>query len=479
VTSQPSWHRPLADGDTVLLAAALAMGVWQQRAALALVVVGGLTLVGRARAAVCCAVAVLAGGALGGQALAAFDDPPLGRYTGPAIVVADPLPVGRGLRVTLEIEGRRYDSWVYGSPRRRLSSIQVGDRVLIDATRQPLSGRQRAARVRHVVAGVQLHTIGDVLSGSPLDASNRRVRQSLRSAAESVMRSDHAALFTGLVIGDDARQSPSMVAEFRASGLSHLTAVSGQNVAFVIAAAGPLLRRLRPWWRWSATTAMILWFMALTRFEPSVLRAGLMAMVTATAFVTGRPQAAVRALSLTIIAAVCVDPMLVWSVGFWLSVGATAGTVVLSGPVADRLPVPSWLALPLGTTLAAQVGVALPSLLVFGRLPLVSLLANVLAVPVAGAVMLYGLPAGLLAGAAPWSAEVVLWPAEVGTRWVATVASLGARLEIPAPWNLAGWALVLIGLATRCGRGRCAGEKAVAATRVAGWRTDERALHHR
>ena len=81
-----------------------------------------------------------------------------------------------------------------------------------------------------------------------------------------------------------------MVDAFRASGLSHLTAVSGENVAFVLAAASPLLRRLRPWWRWAATLGLIGWFMTLTRFEPSVLRAGVMAMLASSAFVLGRQQ---------------------------------------------------------------------------------------------------------------------------------------------------------------------------------------------
>jgi competence protein ComEC len=45
-----------------------------------------------------------------------------------------------------------------------------------------------------------------------------------------VMPPDDAALFRGLVVGDDRAQSDAMIERFRASGLSHLTAVSGQNV---------------------------------------------------------------------------------------------------------------------------------------------------------------------------------------------------------------------------------------------------------
>ena len=93
-------------------------------------------------------------------------------------------------------------------------------------------------------------------------------------------------------------------------------------------------------------------------------------------------------------------------------------------------------------TLGAQIGVVVPSVLVFGRLPLVSIPANLLAVPVAGAVMLYGLPAGLLAGWLPWTAPVVMFPIRIGVRWVDTVAAIGARLEPDPPVQFVGWAIV-------------------------------------
>ena len=148
---------------------------------------------------------------------------------------------------------------------------------------------------------------------------------------------------------------------------------------------------------------MIAWFVALTRFEPSILRAGAMAALSATAFLTGRERSPVRLLSIAVLALVLIDPLLVWSVGFWLSVGATAGVCAIGPVLARRFSRLGPLATPLGITLGAQIGVMLPSLLVFGRLPLVSVPANLLAVPVAGAVMLYGLPAALVAGLLPAS----------------------------------------------------------------------------
>src|SRR5690606_11235808 len=90
------------------------------------------------------------------------------------------------------------------------------------------------------------------------------------------------------------------------------------------------------------------------------------------------------------------------------------------------------LALPLAVTLGAQIGVALPSLLVFGRLSLVGIVANLVAVPVAGLVMLYGLPAALATALLPVGDHVVMFPVGVGVRIVDAVAKVGAAVE-PSP----------------------------------------------
>ena len=104
--------------------------------------------------------------------------------------------------------------------------------------------------------------------------------------------------------------------------------------------------------------------------------------------------------------------------------------------------------MPVAVTLGAQLGVALPSLLVFGRLSLVGTVANLVAVPVAGLVMLYGLPACLLGGAVPVLAPVVVAPVGWGTRWVDAVATVAARLEPPAPWSAIGWVVLVLTVTT-------------------------------
>ena len=148
------------------------------------------------------------------------------------------------------------------------------------------------------------------------------------------------------------------------------------------------------------------------------------------------------------VALLLLDPLLAWSVGFWLSVGATGGVTGVAPRLALRLRGLGPLAMPVAVTLGAQLGVALPSLLVFGRLSLVGTVANLVAVPVAGLVMLYGLPACLLGGAVPVLAPVVVAPVGWGTRWVDAVATVAARLEPPAPWSAIGWVVLVLTVTT-------------------------------
>ncbi len=98
------------------------------------------------------------------------------------------------------------------------------------------------------------------------------------------------------------------------------------------------------------------------------------------------------------------------SVGFWLSVGATAGVTIIGPPLRRRLSGLGPLATPLAMTVAAQLGVLVPSVLVFGQFVVIGIVANLVAVPVAGLVMLYGLPASLVAGAVPALRGVLMAP---------------------------------------------------------------------
>jgi competence protein ComEC len=371
----------------------------------------------------------------------------LGPFVGWATVVDDPRPAGAAIRVLLQVDGERFELWVRGrAAGLRVDRWRGGDVVWLVGDRTELDA-DRVDRVawQHVVGEFDAETLGDRRDGRPLAVASNRVRE-LVAGATDVLPDDYAALARGLIIGDDTDQPPDMLERFRASGLAHLTAVSGQNVNFVMAAAGPLLRRLRPTSRLAASLALIGWFVVVTRAEPSVLRAGAMAALGTVAFAFGREREPPRLLAVAVAGLLLVDPLLVTSVGFWLSVGATAGVTGLASPLAARLRFTGPLAVPLTVTLGAQIGVAVPSLLVFGRLSLVGIVANLAAVPIAGFVMLYGLPACLAAGALPLVDPVLMAPVGVGVQAVDTIAWAAARAEPPIPVSVAAWGVIVLAL---------------------------------
>src|SRR5690606_41541368 len=102
----------------------------------------------------------------------------------------------------------------------------------------------------------------------------------------------HAALpiFPGLVVGGTSELSKRVEQEFLDAGLSHLTAVSGSNVAILCGAILLMGRGLRCDPRSSAVSAAaaLLGFVVLVGYEPSVLRAGVMGAVGLLALVLGR-----------------------------------------------------------------------------------------------------------------------------------------------------------------------------------------------
>ena len=283
------------------------------------------------------------------------------------------------------------------------------------------------------------------------------------------------ALYHGLVVGDDRFQAPEQQARFRAAGLTHLLAVSGQNVAFVLTVAAPLTGLAGRRSRVVVVGTLLVGFAVATRAEPSVLRATVTAGLAAVASSAGARQSGVRLLALAVVILLLVDPFLVYSVGFQLSVAASAGILVVDPGLRRRLPGPRWLVDPLSVTTAAQLGVLPLQVGYFGSAPLVALPANLAAGWAAGAVMIWGLSVGVVAGVVGGAVATALQlPARGLLWWLDTVAVWSARAPVPvvdgvaAPTVVAmvvlGWVLLRPSVA---GRNRAASRVVRAAVRLA------------
>lgn len=358
---------------------------------------------------------------------------PTGSFAGLATLVGDPETRGAGVAVVFRVEGWRYETVLYGADAWRVRDRMQGESVLLSAHRAAWGATvSRYKLVRHVAGRLEDVVLGgDWSQGSALSRATNRVRRLITHGASS-LPADDAALLTGLVIGDDRAQPRAMRTAFRDAGLSHLTAVSGQNIAFVLAVFAPLITRMRPRARLCATLAVLGSFTMMTRAEPSVLRAAAMAGFAAIVFARGGALKAGWILVASSSVLLVVDPFLAWSVGFWLSFTATAGLVII-GPRCEatlrRLGCPGIIAVPLAASMAAQLATLPVLVAVFGRVAPWGLVANLFAVPVAGVVMLAGLPLCIFAGVAGDAVgAAVTAPLLLGVRYVWWCAAIAARL---------------------------------------------------
>ena len=294
----------------------------------------------------------------------------------------------------------------------------LGAHVAFTTTVRPLGFEDFDAYLRRLHVGAELSPVTPVrVVRSPplLLRMTNEVRARVRIAAHAHLPPDHAAILTGLVTGDTTGLSDTAEDALLAAGLTHLVAVSGSNVALVLAgivglaAAAEFGARGR---RRIAVVALV-WFVVLVRGEPSVLRAAVMALLVLGASGLGRGNDARHTLAVAATLLLLVDPLLAVQLGFALSVLATAGVLVVAPAVAARIPGPRPLALLVGASVGAQIGVAPVLLAGDGGLPLGALPANLVAVPAAAVASAIGVVAALVAQVAPAAAAVIAglaWP---------------------------------------------------------------------
>ena len=350
-----------------------------------------------------------------------------GPVRGEVTLVGDPVPDGGGgASADVRLDGRRLAAYARNAAAASLDDRLMGERITVVGRVRPPGDDEARARHRHLAGRLEIETVTGWRTGDPVTRAANGLRRTLADGATSLPER-HRSLLAGVTLGDDRHQPVDMTDAFRAAGLTHLLAVSGQNVAFALVIAAPLLSRLRFGPRLVATLGVLAGFALLTRCEPSVLRATAMASVAAVGTAVGRPASTLRALALGVAGMVLIDPLLVTSLGFRLSVAGAAGIVVGAGRLAAALPGPRWLAAPLSVTLAAQTAVAPLLVAAFGDVPVAAIPANLLAVPVAGPLMVWGLSAGMIAGVVGGPLATVLHlPSRVLLAWLDGVATSAA-----------------------------------------------------
>ncbi len=310
----------------------------------------------------------------------------------------------RGARVLVRVP--RHDARTTGA---LLARVAPGQEVrLAGVLRRPPPGTGYAGYLRR-------RGLAGELTAAHVRATGRRrggaagVLDTLRRRAEhgvgAGLSAAEADLARGMVLGQDEGIEPAVLADFRAAGLGHLLAVSGQNVMLLAALALPLLAvaGLAPSARFAVTIALIALYVPVAGAGPSLQRAAVMGAASLAALALARRSS--RAYALLVAAAVTLgaDPRASADPGWQLSFVAVVGILVLAPALRAALAfLPRAVAEGVAITLAATLATAPLVAHHFDSVPIAGLPANVAALPLVAPIMWLGMlraAAGQLAGA--------------------------------------------------------------------------------
>ena len=185
-------------------------------------------------------------------------------------------------------------------------------------------------------------------------------------------------------------------------GLTHIVVASGAHLSILVEVARKIFGKVSRFSGLMFSVLFILFFMAMVGWTPSILRAGLMAILTLLAWWTGRKVQPLRLILFVAAVTLVIDPLFLTNLGWLLSFASYAG-IMLLGPGITKFfygdKKPKFIASVVLTTLAATLMTLPITLFYFGQVSLISVVANLLILPTLpyamGMVFLTGVVAGV------------------------------------------------------------------------------------
>lgn len=329
---------------------------------------------------------------------------------------------------------------------------------LVNAARRQLAGAARNANHAHpppvpsVLARWGSKAAGEnaAAKGSVAGERNGEAEESEADEASAAaepgqlpLGADAPELVIGVVLGDDTGLEAATIKNMRASNLTHLTAVSGEHVALVLAATltlcGPLPVRLKTLIGLLTLVGLVL----LVQPSGSVLRAAAMGSVQLVGLSAGRQASALPAWAAGAIVLLLIDPWQACDWGFALSIAATGGLIMLAPGIERQLGrlMPTFFAQLAAIPLATQLACGPLLIALNPHISMWGVVANMLAAPVVAVVTYTGLAATVLATALPPLAQLLVLPALWGCAWLECIAHFFAHLpgaQVNWPGKLSG-----------------------------------------
>lgn len=386
---------------------------------------------------------------------------PTGEIHGQVAALLAPL---RGAqRFIVEIDALRIQVEAPPNP-----SVRTGDTILTTLEQRSVKAdAQERLRIRGISASARTRSVVIISRGSPLES----LRATLGDAIERVLPAPAGGLAAAIVIGLRERVDERLASDFTATGLGHVVALSGWNVAITMAVADRLAKRFPAKRRRPLLVVVAIVYGLFAGASASVIRASFMAAAALIGAASGRPGSGAVALSHAVLALMVLDPAIAADPGFRLSALATAGLLAKSqrwseraeafGATLPRRLRTSWslIGTDVAVSLTAQAATLGLVIALFGRvavwsIPLTLLIAPLIAPATAAA--LIAILAGELVRLLPSQLAIVpsllALPATALFSAAAWIAQIGAQLpaggiEVPRNATIGtGLALGAIGI---------------------------------
>lgn len=210
-------------------------------------------------------------------------------------------------------------------------------------------------------------------------------------------------LLTALILGDKTSVDPEIRENFTNTGVIHVLAVSGLHVGYVLIILLIIAKLFHLPWGWDRMLIImgLIFFCLLTGGKPSVIRASLMAGIYLITPITNREGNLWNTIFLSGLILLLFDPLYIMDLGFIFSYAAVASIIIFYKLIQDILPekikVNAIQSKPIQfiyglflVSLSAQIGTLPITAYYFGRIPIISLVANVIIVPVIGILVAIG-----------------------------------------------------------------------------------------
>lgn len=334
--------------------------------------------------------------------------------------------------------------WRYRLPLSREPPLEIFQKIQLSGHRQPLTGNGDyifAQKSRHLIGEIEPSGEITVLV-DPIDPPWRWLASSRLNFSQAIDRLTtpaSGALLEGILIGQTDRLSQVTIDQFRASGLSHLIAVSGYNLAVVCRLLERGLGRFGNRIAASGNILAIILFVWFAGGSPSIVRAAILAIWLITARLVSRKLSMARTIVISAALMAVTNPLIVrYDLSFQLSYAAVIGLMLFASPISDRLvgwPLPSWLRESLSATLAAQLTTWPLIAHNFESFNPYALIANIAVGPLVPLITVFGFPTVALITIWPTLAAVGL-PFSITLNYILQIATIisawpGAVVTVP------------------------------------------------